>query len=65
MPISPAVYFIGFRGEEYWSALRVWGKPDHIWPKAAFRVLGECAPDDVVIFGPAAFERPEKWRRAE
>lgn len=59
------VHFVGFRGEEYWSAVRIWGKPDYTWPKATFRILGECAPDDIVVFGPAAFDKPSKWRRAE
>ena len=22
------LHFVGFRGEEYWSAVKVWGKPD-------------------------------------
>ena len=30
--ITPAVHFVGFRGQEYHSAVRVWGKPDFIHP---------------------------------
>jgi hypothetical protein len=26
----PCLHFIGFRGEEYWSAVKVWGKPEMI-----------------------------------
>lgn len=44
------VHFIGFRGEEYWSAVKVWGLPHVVhmgWDKRAKRELGE---DDLVIF---------------
>ena len=58
------VHFVGFRGEEYWSAVRIWGKPDYTWPQATFHTLGECAPADLVIFGPKAFNVPKKWRHA-
>ena len=29
-PAAPAsdIHFVGFRGEEYWSAVKVWGLPD-------------------------------------
>ena len=47
-----AVHFVGFRGDEYWSAVRVWGKPDFFhrtWDhRAAYG--GEIAPWDVVVF---------------
>lgn len=58
------VHFVGFRGEEYWSAVRIWGKPDYTWDQASFRILGEAAPQDTVIFGPSAFNTPKKWRAA-
>jgi hypothetical protein len=60
----PCVHFVGFRGEEYWSAVRLWGRPDYIWPQATFQMLGECAPQDTVVFGPSAFNKPKKWRAA-
>lgn len=59
---KPCVHFVGFRGEEYWSAVRIWGTPDYVWPAASFRILGECAAHDTVIFGPSAFNRPKKWK---
>lgn len=58
------LHFVGFRGEEYWSAVRIWGKPDYTWPQATFQILGDCAPADTVIFGPSAFNKPKKWRAA-
>ena len=45
-----AVHFVWFRGDEYWSAVKVWGKPDyyHIgWDRRARR---EIAPGDVIVF---------------
>lgn len=45
-----ALHFIGFRADEYWSAVKVWGMPDFIhrcWDKRAQR---EIAPRDVLIF---------------
>lgn len=47
---KPAVHFIGFRGEEYWSAVKVWGEPGFIhrgWDRRAQR---DIHPDDLVIF---------------
>lgn len=44
------VHFVGFRGEEYWSAVRIWGRPGMIhrwWDGRARREIGE---GDVVIF---------------
>lgn len=44
------VHFIGFRGEEYWSAVRVFGRPHFIhrwWDRRARRDIGE---DDLVVF---------------
>src|SRR5690348_6118637 len=49
-----ALHFVGFRGEEYHSATRVWGLPDFIhrgWDRRAQR---EIAPGDIIVFGPKA-----------
>lgn len=50
----PAVHFIGFRGEEYWSAVRIWGKPDFIHESHDPRSYQDRASGDVVVFGPKA-----------
>lgn len=45
-----AIHFVGFRGNEYLSALRVWGRPDFIhigWDRRANR---EIADGDTVVF---------------
>lgn len=48
--VKPIVHFIGFRGEEYWSAVKVWGEPHYIhrgWDKRAQRDIADV---DTVIF---------------
>lgn len=57
------LHFVGFRGEEYWSAVKVWGTPHFVHPQADFRMIGEMGPEDVVIYGPKAFNVPRKWRQ--
>jgi hypothetical protein len=58
----PAVHFIGFRGEEYWSAVHIWGRPDlihRVWDRRAQRDIGE---DDVVIFAQGDDTQPlARW----
>jgi hypothetical protein len=47
-----ALHFVGFRGNEYRSAVRVFGKPDFIhrhWDARA-KHGGELAPDDMIVF---------------
>jgi hypothetical protein len=50
----PAVHFIGFRGEEYHSAVRVWGLPDFYHRGWDTRAQREIAEGDVLVFGPKA-----------
>lgn len=47
-----AVHFVGFRGDEYNSAVKVFGKPDFFHRQFDVRVKhgGEFHPDDVVVF---------------
>lgn len=47
--MTPALHFVGFRGEEYWSAVRVWGFPDFIHRYLDHRAVGDFAPDDIII----------------
>ena len=45
-----AIHFVGFRGDEYNSAVKVWGQPHFIhrwWDRRAQR---EIAEDDIVVF---------------
>ena len=58
-PIIPTVHFVGFRGEEYWSAVKGWGKPDMIhmwWDRRAQR---DVHPDyDTVVFAKGEHDQP-------
>lgn len=47
-----AIHFVGFKGEEFFSAVRVWGLPDfvHRWKDDRFKHGGEVHPNDLVIF---------------
>lgn len=47
---KPAVHFVGFRGDEFWSAVKIWGRPGLIhmgWDRRALRDIGE---GDTVVF---------------
>lgn len=55
------VHFVGFRGEEFWSAVKVWGRPDFIHLINDHRSEGDIADDDLVIFGPKATEEKSKF----
>ncbi|MCF8532421.1 MAG: hypothetical protein K9G48_05425 [Reyranella sp.] len=46
----PCLHFVGFRGEEYWSAIRIWGRPHFIHLGWDLRAQREIAPGDVVVF---------------
>lgn len=53
--MKPCLHFVGFRGDEYLRALRVFGRPDFIHIGWDLRAQREIAPGDVVVFakGPA------------
>ncbi|WP_242140237.1 MULTISPECIES: hypothetical protein [unclassified Sphingomonas] len=56
--ITPALHFVGFRGEEYHSAVRIWGKPDFIhrdWDRWAQQ---DMHPIDTVIFARGTDQDP-------
>ena len=44
------LHFVGFRGDEYLSAIKVWGKPDFFHRVFDDRVFGDVADGDTVIF---------------
>ena len=48
--IVPCTHFVGFRGEEYHSAVRIWGAPDFFHRHYDERVMGDVAPGDTVVF---------------
>jgi hypothetical protein len=50
-----AVHFIGFRGDEYNSAVQAFGKPDFIHVIHDRRMYGDIDQDnDILVFGPKA-----------
>lgn len=63
-PCSPCVHFVAFRGEEWWSAVKVWGMPDFVHPGWDRRAAREIADGDTIVFaaGDEADEpRPRNW----
>ena len=47
-------HFIGFRGSEYHSAIKVFGLPDFIHLIHDHRMYGDVGEHDILIFGPKA-----------
>lgn len=43
-------HFVGFRGEEYWSAVRLFGKPDFVHPKWDERARSMIDVNDTIVF---------------
>ena len=54
-------HFVGFRGDEFWSAVRVWGYPDFYHRVFDGRALAEFCPGDTVIFANSYEEKFTKW----
>lgn len=48
--VRPALHFVGFRADEYLSALRIWGKPNFYHQGWDLRAKRDIHPDDTVIF---------------
>lgn len=46
------IHFVGFRGEEFWSAVKVFGYPDFIHLIHDNRMYGDVGEHDIIIFGP-------------
>lgn len=44
------LHFIGFRGDEYHSAVRIFGRPDFIHRDWDARAKHEIMPGDIAIF---------------
>ncbi|PRD42304.1 hypothetical protein C5748_16975 [Phyllobacterium phragmitis] len=57
MTLRPCTHFVGFRGEEYHSAVKAFGLPDFIhrgWDLRAQREIANC---DVVVFANGAHDQ--------
>ena len=52
------VHFVGFRGDEYLSAVRVWGLPDFYHRSNDPRLWTDVSPSDTVVFANGSEARP-------
>jgi hypothetical protein len=59
-PNIPCVHFVGFRGEEYWSAWKVWGDPTYVHIGWDLRARREIAPEDIIVFANGAGDLPPR-----
>ena len=50
--MTRVVHYVGFRGDEYVRAYRIWGGPVMIHKVYDERVFTEVGEKDIVIFGP-------------
>lgn len=54
----PAVHFIAFRGEEYHSSVRIFGKPDFVHQRWDARAKQEILPGDLAVFARGTDQDP-------
>lgn len=50
MTMYRPLHFVGFKDDRYWSAVKVWGKPDFYHRFYDHRAVGDIAPGDRVVF---------------
>lgn len=58
MDYRPCVHFVGFTGDEYTRAVRIFGKPDFIHPAFDPRARREFASGDKIIFAKGDEHQP-------
>lgn len=56
----PAIHFVGFRGDEYWSAVKIWGRPGFIHISWDRRAALEIADADTVVFATGEHDQPHR-----
>ena len=56
------MHFVGFRGDEYVRALRVFGEPDFIHRGWDLRAQREIAPGDTVVFATGSYDQEPRKR---
>ena len=59
--MSELIHFVGFRGEEYRSACKVWGNPDYIHRGYDNRMRRETASYDTIVFANGCEEHGPSW----
>jgi hypothetical protein len=55
------IHFVGFRGEEFHSAVRAFGQPDFVHVHWDARAMQEVVPGDRVVFANAKAMRIVPW----
>ncbi|MGB7373832.1 hypothetical protein [Pontixanthobacter sp.] len=55
--MAALLHFVGFRDDRYWNAVRIWGHPDMIHMTWDIYAANDVAPDDLVIFANADWDR--------
>ena len=57
------IHFVGFRGDEYLSAIKIWGKPDFFHRVFDDRVRfgGEVGDGDTIVFANGFDKKPTKF----
>jgi hypothetical protein len=60
--IRPITHFVGFRGDEYTRAVRVFGKPDMIHPGWDRRAQRDIHEGDLVVFARGSHDQPPSDR---
>lgn len=56
------LHFVGFRGDEYFRACRIFGTPDFIHRGWDLRAKREISPDDTVVFATGSFNQEPRVR---
>ena len=56
------IHFVGFSGEEYWSATKVFGEPDFIHRGWDLRAQREIAEGDTVVFAQGAYDQEPRTK---
>lgn len=51
------VHFVGFNGEEYWSAVKAFGHPHYIHRGWDLRAQREISDDDLVVFAQGEYDQ--------
>lgn len=59
--IGAVWHFVGFRGDEFWSTVRIWGPPDFIHRKWDQRARRGIVPGAVLIFATGSEADPPSW----
>jgi hypothetical protein len=56
--ITPVVHFVGFTDDRFWSAVKVWGRPEYIHRGWDLRARRELHPADTIVFAEGEHDQP-------